>query len=243
MLDRTQLKDLLSKADFSNLDKLFLCLAIDNAAPKQVKAVKEIAINAGLRSITKWNVSALLGRSKGRAIRTGDGWELTADGRAYVGDLVGPIAATPVTTVASGLRVHLAGIKNKDVKAFVEEGIECFERKLYRSAVVLTWVGAISLLYDHVVNNCLASFNAEASRRDAKWKTAKNADDLARMKEYDFLQVAEHLSIFGRNVKLELEKQLKLRNACGHPNSLKLAEYTAAAHIEILILNVFSQFS
>ncbi len=63
------------------------------------------------------------------------------------------------------------------------------------------------------------------------------------MGEYDFLQIVEAISMIGKNVKQELEKQLKLRNACGHPNSLKVSENIAAAHLELLILNVFVPFT
>ena len=71
---------------------------------------------------------------------------------------------------------------------------------------------------------------------------AKNADDLTRMKEHEFLQVLESISAIGKNVKRELENCLNLRNACGHPNSLEIAENRVAAHLEILTLNVFSKF-
>jgi hypothetical protein len=71
----------------------------------------------------------------------------------------------------------------------------------------------------------------------------KATDDLARMKEYDFLQIIEKPSIIRKNVKQELEKQRKLRNGCGHPNTLQISENLVAAHIEILILNVFGKFS
>lgn len=146
-------------------------------------------------------------------------------------------------TIAKTLREQLSTISDSNTRTFVEEGIECFERRLYRSAVILTWVGAISLLQTHVIDNYLTEFNNEALRRDNKWRFAKTKDDLARMKEYDFLQIIESLSIIGRSVKQELEKQLKLRNGCGHPNSLEISENVVAAHIEILILNIFAKFS
>ncbi len=52
----------------------------------------------------------------------------------------------------------------------------------------------------------------------------ENADDLARMKEHEFLQVLEAISVIGKSVKNELESALKHRNGVGHPNSLKFAE-------------------
>ena len=63
------------------------------------------------------------------------------------------------------------------------------------------------------------------------------------MKEANFLNVIEHLSIIGKNVKQELETCLKLRNSCGHPNTLKIGDSRVASHMEILVLNVFSVFS
>jgi hypothetical protein len=125
------------------------------------------------------------------------------------------------------------------VRSFVEEAIAAFENGLYRSAGVLTWVGAVALLYDHVVSHKLAEFNQEAVARNIKWKAATNAEDLTRMKEHDFLQILPAISVVGKNVKDELEGCLKFRNACGHPNSLKLGEARTAAHIETLMLNVF----
>jgi hypothetical protein len=97
----------------------------------------------------------------------------------------------------------------------------------------------VSVLYRHVLSNCLPAFNTEATRRDAKWKTAKNADDLALMKEHDFLNVLEAISVVGKSVKLELQNCLTLRNGCGHPNSFKVGPNRVAAHIETLVLNVF----
>ena len=94
-----------------------------------------------------------------------------------------------------------------------------------------------------MIQNHLSAFNAEAKRRDSRWKLAKTRDDLARMKESNFLDILEALSIIGKNVKQELKNCLQLRNGCGHPNTLKISENRVASHIEILILNVFSKFS
>jgi hypothetical protein len=62
------------------------------------------------------------------------------------------------------------------------------------------------------------------------------------MKEYDFLQVLAAISVIGKSVKDELEVCLKLRNGCGHPNSLLVGEHKASAHIETLIQNVFARY-
>jgi hypothetical protein len=100
----------------------------------------------------------------------------------------------------------------------------------------------MSILHNHVLKYHLSDFNREVKRRNSKWKNVKTTDDFYRIKERDFLDIISSLSIIGNNVKKELIKGLDLRNSCSHPNSLIIAENTAAAHLETLILNVFQKF-
>lgn len=241
MLDHEALKNLLHSSDFTRLDKLLLCLAV-NEKPKSVLEIKGIAKASGLRKVDDWNVSAILSSSDGKAVRTTDGWELTNEGKSTVQVLAGPKIKTTVSKLAASLRSHLAKISDTQIQSFVDEAIRCYEQEYYRAAVVLSWVGAVSILYKHVIANELSNFNSEARKRSPKWKDAKKSDDLARMKEYDFLQILEAISVIGKNVKGELENCLALRNGCGHPSSLVVGESRVSAHIEILILNVFSKF-
>jgi len=101
----------------------------------------------------------------------------------------------------------------------------------------------MALLHQEVISKHLASFNTEASRRDAKWKPAKSADDLGRINEAAFLEIVQSVGLIGKNVKQELDTCLKLRNGCGHPNSLKVGPNKVAAHIETLALNVYAVFA
>jgi hypothetical protein len=243
LLPNDTLKDLLPRKELSRADKLLLVLATDSASAKAVKLILSVAVNYGLPEAKKWNISDILSRSDGCAVKTGAGWELNVKGKKRVAELAGSPATPPPSAVATSLRVVLSKVTDANTAAFLDEAIACYEARLYRAAAVLTWVGAVSLLYTRVVDRHLAVFNTEAQRRDAKWRVAKTSDGLARMKEYDFLEVIEGLAIIGKNVKEELQACLKLRNACGHPSSLKVAENRVAAHIEVLILNVFSQFS
>lgn len=248
MLPREALKDLLSQKALSNTEKILICLAVeaDKGGPKAVKEIRELAVTSGLRAAKKWNVSAILAKAKELAVRAEGGWELTAKGSQFVAKVAGPLMNSPIPKVASSLRAHLVKIANVDSQAFVEEAIACFEAHQYRGAVVLSWVGAVSVIFDHVVKCHLAAFNAEAISRTATskhpWHPAKTADDLARMKESEFLVVVEKISIIGKSVKKQLENCLDLRNGCGHPNSLKLADHVVSSHIELLMLNVFSKF-
>jgi hypothetical protein len=245
MLNKEHLKDLFSLDGISTTDKVLLCLAVEYDAPKAVKDITAMAFASGFRGVKKLNVSDILRKSNGLAIRVDAGWELSTQGLKHVQQIAGPLMNSPIPKVASSLRTHLAGL-SKETAAFVEEAIACFETRQFRAATVLSWVGAVSVLYHHVVAKELATFNAAATKHFTNpknpWRIAKTADDLARMKEADFLLLLEKISVIGKNVRQQLDAALTLRNGCGHPNSYKLGEHKVSSHIEDLILNVFSKF-
>jgi len=235
------LQSLLSNDELSRKDKVLLIL-LHKDCEVPVKDITEAAVVNGLREAKKWNVSQVLSSLKCLAIKLPDGWSITKKGKKSLESL-GVLVDTPTQTVKPTLRKYASKIKDAHVKQFAEEAISALEVGLLRSAVVLSWVGAVSILHQEVISNHLASFNTEAQRRFPKWKKATNSDGLSKMKEYDFLQVLNTLSIIGKNVKDELEQCLKLRNSCGHPNSLKIGEHKVASHIEILILNVYGKYN
>lgn len=244
MLNLEQAKLLVHGAALSNRDKLLVLLAIDSFAPQTVQTIRSRCVAVGLPKLAKTNVSDTLGRATGLVARTASGWELQQGGLTRVRDLASTGNINLVVTNSShSLRSHASLVTDSLTRSFVVEAITCFEAYQYRAAVVFSWAGAIALLHKHVFDNKLAEFNTEAVRRDAKWRTVKQQDDLGRMKEHDFLDVCEAIGIIGKNVKLVLQNEcLMLRNGCGHPNSVTIAENSVAAHIEKLIKNVFSRF-
>ena len=238
-----QLKQVVHTDGLQRKAKALLLLATLDP-PVKVQQIEDLAAEVGLREVRGWNTSSILASCRGLAIRGDLGWELHQAGMLRVRELAaGAQVNLVVTTASHSLRVHLAKVPSPHVRAFVEEAIICFEAKQFKAAVVFSWVGAVAMLYEHVVANVLADFNREAQRRDRDWKTAKTADDLGKMREHDFLNVLEALSVIGKNVKQTLQNHcLQLRNSCGHPNTLSIGENIVAAHIEKLILNVFSKF-
>jgi hypothetical protein len=190
------------------------------------------------------NISDILQSSNGFVARTPAGWELQQLGILRVRELAQAANVNLVVTHSSqSLRGHADTVADPLTKSFVMESIKCFEAHQYRAAVVFSWAGAIALLHRHVFSSKLNEFNTEAVRRDTRWRSAKQQDDLGRLKDQDFLDVCEAIGIMGKNVKQILQNEcLILRNACGHPNSVSIAENSVAAHIEKLIKNVFSRF-
>ena len=215
-----------------------------NFRPRRKEENARKAKEAGFRVPPKWNMSQILGASAGKAVRAPGGWELTDAGKLHLRDLGIAKLSPAAMQVAVDLRAHLAKIKSDQIRDFVEEAIKCHEAELFRSAIVMSWLGAMGILHEHVHVNHLPAFNAEATRVYGKnWKKAVSTDDLGRMKESDFLDRIETLSLIGKNVKTDLKACLDRRNGCGHPNSLKIGGNQSAAHIETLLLNVFEKFA
>ena len=223
-------------------DQLLHLLSFNDNAPKSIADLRRLAADAGVRGHKSWKISSTLSSVKKKVMRTPHGWELNPTGKQYIHELSAPSEEAPPEPLIS-LRRHAASIGNSTTREFVEEAIACCESGLYRAAVVLAWVGAVSLLYEHVLVDHLKEFNQACEKRDPKWRTAKTVDGLARLKEADFLLILESISVIGKSTKQELEGCLTLRNGCGHPNTLKVSKQRVLAHIESLVDNVYSRFS
>jgi hypothetical protein len=243
LLTVDQLKQAVHRQTLTKTDTILLCLAANGGKAAQALAIRKSAMEAGVKKAKDLNIGAYLHSVEDKAFKTPKGWELTDAGRQHVASLAAKeLAASPAAAQALSLRQLLPKIQNADAREFIMEAIVCSEQSLFRAAVVLSWAGAIAVLHDHVVAKHLTAFNAEAKRLNPKWKAAKTSDDLGIMKEYDFLQIIRAISVIGQNVKQQLEAGLKLRNACGHPNSFKVGANNVASHLETLIQNVFAKF-
>lgn len=243
MLTVEQLKQAVHRAGITKTDSALLCVAAAGAKAASTASVRKLAIEAGIKGAKRINFSSHLSSAEDKVFSSPTGWELTGPGRTYVAGLAAQVLSmSPAASEAQALRALLPKLSNESAKEFLTEAVVCAEQSLFRAAVVLSWVGAMALLHDAAVSKHLSQLNAEALRRDVKWKTAKVSDDLGRLKESVFLEIAQAISMIGKNVKQELDGCLKLRNACGHPNTLKIGPNKVAAHLETLALNVYVVF-
>ncbi|MEZ4668642.1 MAG: hypothetical protein R3E39_12085 [Anaerolineae bacterium] len=237
-------RDLVHGENLSRTEILLLLVLINDAMPKSATNIRKLAISSGIRKAANWNFARDLNNCKPYIVKVTEGYVITAKGREYLTakQLIPQTKRLSAVNVLNDLRNHAAGITNQQTRSFVEEAISCLEFGLYRPAVVFSWMGAVSILHEHVFNQNLAQFNSEAKRRNPKWNDATTTDELSNLKENDFLDVIEKIAVIGGNVKSELKQCLQLRNGCGHPNSLVIGENRAIAHVEVLLLNVFSKF-
>ena len=230
-LSTVELKILVHKQGLKPLQKLLLILLTDGGAPKPPRLIKQIAASVGLGAAKTWNVTEIFKRSKGLAISVPGGWELSANGMTHLTDL-GLVGDVHIGQPAAQLRALLPKITSMDARAFVAEAVSSYETKCYRAATVLSWVGAVAILYDHIFAKHLAAFNQELTRRFPKHKPVSAIEDFTEIKEFDFLDIAQAISVVGKSVKSELKARLTLRNGCGHPNKLAIGAHMVAAHLE-----------
>ena len=243
MVKPEQLKDLLHTTRLERRDAISLILASQDGQPVSTTEIVKTGRDNGLSKIGTWNVSQYLASNKSHFVKFPAGWSLGPNGKQHVASLVSKLNGGQSVVINQSLRLLIPKLPNEEARAFVGEAISCYEAKCYRAAVVLSWVGAVAVLHNHVFARHLAAFNTEASARNPDWKPAKIADDLGLMGEEKFLDILVKISVIGKNVKELLKNQcLGLRNACGHPNSVQPGENMVAAHLELLINHVFTKF-
>ncbi len=224
-----------------------ICLALLHHLPQPAKTheIRERGLAIGLREIRDWNLTDVLKRaaSAGWLAQLPGGWKLLGPGVEKLHECGVSIDAPMVVETRHALRRHLADIGNEDRRRFLEEAIGCFEADHSRAAVVLSWVGAAHILQEHIVRSHLRAYNTVGAARFPKdFREVRSAKDFGTIGEADMLQLCQDAGMLDKAEKMELQARLDLRNRCGHPNSIKLAEHTVASHLEILLLNVYSKY-
>lgn len=166
MLNDRELIDLLASKHLSRQDKVLLILEFKNGLPTKSTDISSTGHSHGLRQILSWNLPDVLAKinDKSYITKLPDGWILTSSGRDHLQTKFKLDDPASTKETAFNLRSHLDKISNVDTREFVEESIGCLEVGLLRSAVVMSWVGAMSLLYDYVISDAanLTNFNARA---------------------------------------------------------------------------------
>ncbi|MEZ5960160.1 MAG: hypothetical protein R3C30_06980 [Hyphomonadaceae bacterium] len=200
----------------------------------------EAALKAnGVRKIESWNVSQILKRADGLAAPTELGWRLTPSGDEHLKREVPSLGSKNLSHAASSLRAHVDALPHGVLRDFVVEAVRCVEERLWRAAVVMSWIGAVRHMQDLIVARHLADFNAALQKRWTKAKSISGVEGFSAIQEADFIQVCEDIGFLDKSAKKLLLQRLDLRNAAGHPNSIQFDEEQVAAHVTFLVNNVY----
>ena len=227
-------------SDIPNRDKL-LCLLAGFDEPQRVRDLRAYGISVGFRRLRSLNVSDILRKSAPFTVNLPDGWKLTNSGYEYLRNHGLNVSHAPDPKPVASLRSASEALPDLRTQTFVREAVTCHEHGLYRAAVIMSWIGAVSMLQGHVFDRHLGRFNEVAFEKERKWSQAKTTDDLSRLGESRFLDRLTDISVISSDVKKELGRCLDRRNSCSHPNSYVIGEQTSAHHLEVLINNVFAR--
>lgn len=238
----TLLRESLARRDISKTDKYLLIVAMHDG-PMKANDIRAVARQNGWRDGAGSLPGDYLKHTK-NAIYVPNGWTVTEACKKSLADRSLMSPAGVLTPVTEALERYLTDVHDAENARFVEEAIQCAKNKSYRSAIVLTWVGAVYLLYQHVLKNRLAEFNREGVRRFQKgWSDVSDVDDLATaVTESVFLNMLERIGVLTKAEQKELQNCLDRRNTAGHPNSASFEEVTVGAHIHELISKVYRKF-
>lgn len=245
MLDSVWLTNVLQRTDLSKTDKLLAILLDEEVPEKSNKEIRRIC-NLMEFPVTPSDVRAHFQRPlhQGKVTYSAKQWRLTAFGQTYLAEKgLLPESYSFVVIAEPVLSIPVGQVKNPDRQEFLWEALQCLEEKLYRSAVVMSWLGAMAILYDFVVKNELERFNTEGAFQNPVWQNVSSVDDLSRLKEVDFLRIIGMMGLIEEAVEQELKECLKRRIRCGRPNANQINKQVVAQHIDILVLNVYAKFA
>jgi hypothetical protein len=83
------LKDVLSQPELGKKTKTLIALHSEDASVKRVAQIRDILVKNRVRDAKKWNISLLLSKSLGEAVRVREGWEITQRGKERLALQVG----------------------------------------------------------------------------------------------------------------------------------------------------------
>jgi hypothetical protein len=131
-------------------------------------------------------------------------------------------------------------------REFLSEALSCYRVKAYRAAIIMAW----NLAYDHVVRWILAdagriqSLNSGiATRYPKKGLIVAKFDDLAELKESEFIEACRTSGLLNKNTVAIMKDKLARRNIVAHPSRITVTQHQADDAISDLVLNVILSFT
>lgn len=234
-------REVISSGDLNQRDLMLICLAYygGQARPSELKQAAGLL---GYRSYKKLNPSLVLGRMSGFVSRRVDGsstWVLLSAGEERL-VMMGFAAALERRRLPElELRSLVGKIQDEDRKRFVSEALLAHEFQLHRSSIVMTWVGALSILQDALISSRPAETLEAFKKRRTKVKEIDKTH-FESMRDIDVIELARATDVLTKNEFSLLRFCLDSRNVSGHPNSFHATANEAALQLERLINIIYA---
>lgn len=140
------------------------------------------------------------------------------------------------------LRAHLAGLADPDLKEYLTETVDCFERSYFRAAIVMAWCAAYAIFRKCLFTKHLPAINSAMS----SWKTPRSIiriEDFDELAERVVLDTARTAAILTKEQHKQLVALLDQRNSFAHPSGRKVSSPIAEAYLVQIIDEVVAKFS
>jgi hypothetical protein len=205
--------------------------AINATGLAEVRSLAHLAPHAHLAPYLSNN---LKGKSP-KYVKVPNGYALE---RSYSATLETTHLGRPAARqVAKDLRGELSKITDPAIRLYLQEAIGCFEYRLLRSAIVMSWCVAYGVFRAWVFKNHLAKFNAQTS----SWKkpiTIGKLEDFQDLTESVVIETAYSAKVMTRDLYKTLKHLLDQRNSYAHPSNKAITASIAEAFIENVLLEV-----
>jgi hypothetical protein len=143
-------------------------------------------------------------------------------------------------SISDKLRTDALGIVDTDEREYVEEALRCLGVGAYRGAILMGWAASMNNLYRKIQGVGFKCFYQACQQFMKNPRGVTRRSDLEYYRDSDVLMAAERIGLFDRNVRAALEKQLDVRNRCGHPGQVKPQIHIVNAFFEEIIQYVLS---
>lgn len=133
-------------------------------------------------------------------------------------------------------------ISKDSEKSFLEEAINCYRAKAFRSAIVMTWNLVFHCFCNYIFNkpNLLFDFNSQLPKSFPKARILdiKKREDFDELKESEVLQVSRSANIITNDIFKILKEKLDKRNTAAHPSAVIIFPHTSEEYIIDIVNNV-----
>jgi hypothetical protein len=220
---------------------LMIVESVDVFSPIQIKKCFEKIHSRPYSNISDY----LIRKSSGKGapfIKSKAGYRLE---RSRLREIEKELGVAPhVSAASSSLRGHVRQGMSGTAEAFIVEAISCYEHKLYRSAIIMTWLFAMDSIFEYILSKKASEFNAayQADSSNKKGLQISSKDDFAELKESKLIEICRSANIITNDVRKILDTKLGIRNTCAHPSAVKILDVKCADFITDLLDNVIAKY-
>ena len=97
----------------------------------------------------------------------------------------------------------------------MRQALRCIESELYRAAHVMAWAAFMDFLEEKIASDGLVKLRGLRS----SWKASSTEELRENVVEFQLIDAARDLGLFGKTEAKALQGLLSKRNECAHPSS------------------------